>query len=84
MDLDAAFKLLGTIYTRSQRENVHTDELRDALHTILAAHPEVRRELIEYWEATEYRPELQVWERNRYVQACHPIWRVIMRKCGRV
>lgn len=84
MTLDEAFYLLSHIYTVSQQRNVHDDpEVIEAFQLVVASHPEVRPELIEYWRSMAFQPDLAAPRKIGEVQQCHPFMRRLFRKCGR-
>ena len=78
-----ALDYLWEQHTRCGKEDIHTPELRKALHVILAAHPETKRDLIQYWNDTTYAPDLWGWQHNVRTALLHPLLVGLDRACGR-
>lgn len=78
-----ALDYLWKRHTRCQKEDIHTPELREALHVILAAHPHAKADLIQYWNDTTFEPDLLEWQSNVRTALLHPLLVGLDRKCGR-
>lgn len=83
MTLDEALDHLWREYVHCDRRDIHTVETRQALHTILAAHPHTKRQLVEYWKLSEFEPDLDPWRYNGKTAMLHPLLRRLDRACGR-
>ena len=83
MTLDEALDHMWREYPFCAKRDIHTPEMREALHVILAAKPHLKKNLVEYWHATEFESDLPP---NRIVHKTapvHPICVGIMRGAGR-
>jgi len=83
MTLEEAFEYLERIYVKCATEDVHTDKTIEAIKVVLASHPEARRDIIGYWKAMTFEPDLPG---NRHIgktASCHPWMHRVMRACRR-
>jgi len=83
MTLDEALDHIWNEYPFCATRDIHTPEMRVALRTVLAARPKLKKDLIEYWNATEFEPDLPANRTVHKTAPVHPICVGIMRGAGR-